>query len=90
MTTATSNGIIKEVMPKRKRFTVLSVQFTYAVDDPDGEHTTADKLTVASSFVHVLAMDADKAAGLVTESLEQGSTVVAVMPGYTEPVYIRS
>lgn len=87
MTTATTNGIIKEPMPKRKRFTVISVQFTYATD---GEHGTPGELTVSSSFVHVLSMDADTAIEIVAESLEQGSTVVAVIPGYTQPVYIRS
>ena len=88
MTPASSNGIIKEVMPKRKRFTVLSVQLAVItpVDsvDPDSE------VTVSSSFVHVLAMDAETASSLVAESLEQGSTVVAVIPGYTQPAYIRS
>ena len=87
MTTATTNGIIKEAMPKRKRFTVISVQFTYANDEELG---TPGELTVSSSFVHVLAMDETKATELVTESLEQGSTVVAVIPGYTQPAYIRS
>lgn len=88
MTTATTNGIIKEAMPKRKRFTVIAVQFEYLYGD--AETNDPGELTVSSSFVHVLAMDSDTANALVTESLEQGSTVVAVIPGYTQPAYIRS
>lgn len=73
--------IIKESLPKRKRFTVVSVQVQLNSDTTE--------VTVASASSRVLAVDADKARALIAEQLTPGSTVIAVFPGYIDPVFIQ-
>jgi hypothetical protein len=75
-------NIIKESLPKRKRFTVVSVQLVY-------ESHECSTVSFKSSSSRVLAVDADKARALIAESLEESSTVIAVFPGYTDPVFIQ-
>ena len=75
------SDVIKESLPKRKRFTVLSVQVQLSSD------TSA--VTVVSKSARVLAVDWEKARDLVAGDLEAGSTVIAVFPGYTDPVFIK-
>ncbi len=76
-----SSEVIKQVMPKRKRFTVISVQLT-----TDPSLVTVD---VSSSSAQVLALDADAARALAETNLPEGSVVAAVLPGYVNPIFIR-
>ena len=75
------SDVIKESLPKRKRFTVVSVQVQLSSD--------TNQATVESESHRVLAINWEKARDLITANLEAGSTVIAVFPGYQGTLFIK-